>query len=552
LAQVARPLCRPPRGTLLVGMARVLAPGLSAGGLGQDPAMSWGGKMQRRAAPHLADLDQWMMSQSELQSPTMKAARSFGGSRSGFLKGIGSAAATAKNQKRSASATHFEVLDVRGLTGDMPVRANEDPGSANRGEHGNLMMRLKSREARAKAESNREFLAKYRKSGEPDAKADDFLDKLLRATAARSDELKRKSEEYQVEAADAERKLERANAQGVSRANETELQAMNPFERSQSRIKEDKREEELQKLRDEARANYVRVHRRLQNELIERRDYKVLLVEFRRLRLEKLQETLGRVRDGRRLRSCVREMIRHGAQKILNRLEQASVPLETWMREVLVNSCHLELRIEDAEAKLLKLRRLALTPVKDEIQEMVGASKEGRFEALCQRTWENRRSSSGGDEMGQSASSFRHPSPHQGDDGDSDHRYMISTQGSQGFNTTGQSFTSGPNAGFRGTTSMNGTGKSFVTRVPDDIAAEMQTVEADIVAVKRLLTDMRGNAAAVICHQIREAEKSGGKGVGKDALDEGFRNLKLLINEEFAKTTQKELQKSAPHGKVIA
>merc|ERR1719263_2374550 len=146
--------------------------------------------------------------------------------------------------------------------------------------------------------------------------------------------------------------------------NEGELQALNAFERSQRRIQEDKREEELQKLRD----------------------YKVLLVEFRRLRLEKLQETLGRVQDGRRLRACVREMVRHGAQRILNRLEQASVPLETWMREVLVNSCHLELRIEDADNKLLKLRRQALGPVKDEIKDMVNSSKDSRFEALCART----------------------------------------------------------------------------------------------------------------------------------------------------------------------
>jgi len=210
------------------------------------------------------------------------------------------------------------------------------------------MTRLRSREARAKAEANRDFLAQYRHV--MDTKADERLDKLLKATAARADELKKKSEELQIEAADADRKLERANAQSVTQANELELQAMNAFERSQRRIQEDKREEELQKLRDEAQANYVRVQRRLQNELIELRDYQVLLTQFRRLRLEKLQETLSRVNDGRRLRSCVREMIRHGAQRILGRLETAALPLDTWMREVLVNSCHLELKIEDAEA----------------------------------------------------------------------------------------------------------------------------------------------------------------------------------------------------------
>eukprot|EP00971_Amphidinium_carterae_P186270 3697522-Amphidinium_carterae.1 len=34
-------------------------------------------------------------------------------------------------------------------------------------------------------------------------------------------------------------------------------------------------------------------------------------------------EAIVGVMDGRRLRSCIREMIRHGAQRILQRLEQA-------------------------------------------------------------------------------------------------------------------------------------------------------------------------------------------------------------------------------------
>jgi len=443
---------------------------------------------------------------------------------------------TGANQKRSQSASQLDVAEVRALCKDQPYSAEQDPNSANRSEHGVLMMRLKSREARAKAESNRDFLAQYRKGICLDPKADDRLDKLLRDTAARADELRLKSEELQVEAADAERTLERANAKSVNRVNEQELQAMNAFERSTKRIQEDKQEEELQKKRDDAQANYVRVHRRLQNELIELRDYKVLLVEFRRLRLEKLQETLGRVQDGRRLRACVREMIRHGAQRILNRLETASVPLETWMREVLVNSCHLELRIEDAEGKLLKLRRQALGPVKNEIQDMCASSKQERFEALCARTWDNRRSES---------AQTRSNATHEGEDGEGED----ATQ--SGFNKTGQSMASAT-GGFRGTmASMASTQKSFVTRVPDDIAAEMHTAEADISAVQRLLSDMRGNAAAVICHQIREAEKTGGANAGSASMNVGFRELKLLVNEDFAKITMKELQKSAPQGKFV-
>jgi hypothetical protein len=340
--------------------------------------MSWGGKLQM------------------MQSPTMKgslnsdAVAAFG-VRSGFINLAGKGGGLTKDSK-CKSASQLEVDAVRSLANDEPNAADQDQSHTDKHSLANLMTRLKSREARAKAENNRDFLTKYRAGTFPgsETKADEIFDKLLSTTSERADELRLRSEELQAESQDLERKLERVTTQSVNRASEQELNAMNAFERSQKKIQEDKREEELSKLREEAQANYVRVHRRLQNELLELRDYKVLLREFRRLRLEKLQENLAKVQDGRRLRSCVREMIRHGAQKILARLEQAGVPLEMWMREVLVNSCHLELRIEDGEGKLLKLRRLGLGPVKHEVKEMVNASKTSRFETLCARTWDNK------------------------------------------------------------------------------------------------------------------------------------------------------------------
>lgn len=464
------------------------------------------------------------------------------GKKADLLSGTGGRSASF--QKRSQSARQLDIMEVRALAKDeVHLESEGNSQRALQSEHANLMMRLKSREARAKAESNRDFLTQYRGvRGAPDPKSDARLDKLLRATSQRTEELHLKSEELQVESAEAERKLERATAQAITRLTEGELQAMNPFERSQRRIQEDKREEELQKIRDEAQANFVRVHRRLQNELIELRDYKVLLDEFRRLRLEKLQETLKCVSDGRRLRACVREMVRHGAQRILNRLEQAGVPLETWMREVLVNSCHLELRIEDAEGKLMRLRREALGPVKGEIQEMVGASKQERFEALCARTWENHLAANSNDPLGMSG--FRSTVTHEGEDD-------FSATG-QSFSATGQSIPSGPNAGSRSAMSLTNTKKSqFVSRVPEKLATEMAAMEVDIASVQRLLTDMRANAAAVICHQIREADKSGGRTSSKDAVEAAFRQIKLLVSEDFAKCTIKELQKSATGGKFV-
>jgi hypothetical protein len=469
-----------------------------------------------------------------MQSPSLKK----GGlnSEATFLTGLGGGTGLSSNKKspnqgRSQSTGQLDIIaEVRALANDEPYSAEQD--NANRTEHGSLMMRLKSREARSKAESNRDFFTRYRNSG-PDPRADDKLDKLLETTAGRAEELRVKSEELKVEAADAERKLERVNSQKLKSASEHELQQMNAFERSQRRIQEDKREEELQKMRDEAQANYVRVHRRMQNEMIELRDHQVLLAEFRRLRLEKLQENLSLVNDGRKLRSCVRQMLKHGAQRILSRLEGANVPLDTWMREVLVNSCHLEIRVEVAEAKLLALQRQALGPVKSEVRTMANSSKQERFEALCERTWRNRCGATNGEEP-DSPVCIRETTvkfaalPLEGDDNGN-------RTASDGYR---QPNSSSIGAQFRG-----------ITRVPEEIGREMQVVEGDIQAVTRLIADMRSNAAAVVCHFIREAEKTGGRAATKEAMTEGFRKLKLLVNEDFAKTTIKELQKSAPQGK---
>jgi len=535
-----------------------------AGNRGPDAA--WGGKLQL------------------LPSPTYKGNKSDGShflskSRSGFLS-LPQPKSSSSTRRSASAATLQDIEEVRALAKDEPP-SEQEPSQGKGTDHGNLMLRLKSREARAKAEANKDFLQQYRTCGEPNAKSDDRLDKLLQATAARADELRVRSEELQVEATDAERRLERANAQNVMRATDTELMTMDQFAKTQRRIQEDKREEELQRQRDEAQQNWVRVHRKLQSELIELRDYKVLLREFRRLRLEKLQESLGRTNDGGRLRSSVREMIRHGAQRILNRLENASVPLDPWMREVLVNSCHLELRIEDAERKLLTLRRQALGPVKSDIQDMLSQTKQERFEALCVRTWECRprdepRSAPGAtppvDEKERRGSNAglsdvdnllraTGDSVVFGGAGNSD--AFRATSNSDAFRATSNSVTFGGATGNTQTQHFSTTGNTvafdlpngispttkFATRVPPDISAQMNAVEADIAAVKRLLVDMRQNAAAVICHQIREAEKSGGRDAGSDAMHWGFAMLKLLVNEDFAKQTMKELQKSAPQGK---
>merc|ERR1712232_106159 len=120
----------------------------------------------------------------------------------------------------------------------------------------------------------------------------------------------------------------------------------------------------------------------------------------RRARLEKLQDNLAKVTDGRKLRSIVREMIRQGGQRVLHRLESTPIPLEPWMCEVLVNCCHLEIRLEEAEKRLRPLQRRALQPLKDEVKKMTNMPKEKRFDRLCTWTWDSIKDNQGPPDKG--------------------------------------------------------------------------------------------------------------------------------------------------------
>ncbi|CAE7858791.1 unnamed protein product [Symbiodinium necroappetens] len=341
-----------------------------------------------------------------------------------------------------------------------------------------------------------------------------------------------RSEELQLEAKEAERKLEYVNALNLGRATDLELQAMNAFERSQRRIQEDKREEEYQKQRDEVQALFAKVHRRLQSELIELRDYKVLLREYRRVRLEKLSETLGKVQDGRRLRHCVRVMIRNGAQRILQRLEHANLPLEPWMREVLLNCCYVEIRIEDAETQLLSLRREALKPVREDVQQMIDKTKAERFEDLFVRTLELRQQ-----KLSTTASSEQ-----------LEEKTMQMEPESACGDSVAPSNIGGESTSDFGSDMQRTKEKDNTPAVPiEKVRADVRALEGEITSLRRLLGDMRANAAAVICNHLRQAEKSAGRNWSpKEAAAWGHRMLSLLVSEDFATTTMKELLKLSP------
>merc|ERR1712203_989735 len=103
-------------------------------------------------------------------------------------------------------------------------------------------------------------------------------------------------------------------------------------------------------------------------------------------------------------------------------------------------------------------------------------SKQERFEKLYTRTWENRL---------QTLHNDSHP------------RRSSDLAGTENA-------VDGHHPGDTGTNfATMGTGTRTVR---EDVAFEMRAAENEIAALRRLLADMRHNAAAVICNKIRQAE----------------------------------------------
>lgn len=441
-----------------------------------------------------------------------------------------------RTMRRAQSAVSLEVVEVQSLANDKPRKGDiEIP----RSPHEALLQRLKSRGARQEAEVNRAFLQTYRSTpagaaGPPNQENEEKLESLLKSTERKVEELRQRSEEFQNEVVETERQIERLNSVTVQRATEIELLALKPFERSQRKILEDKREEDLQRQKDDLQTNFKKIHRKLQNELAELRDYKVLLQELRQIRLERLNQMLDYVTDGRKLRSCVRDMLRHGAQRTLQRLENCSLQLEPWMHEVVINACHLEIRIEDAEARLLQLRRAALQPVRSHVKAMLDLSKEERYERLFTRSLLMRQ---------QQKSAPTKPLkkvklPGLGGDLPGGQKECTDAVAENSEVPAGTPAEDG-GAEVLGADALLPGGRWVM---PEKVVAELRAVEVEIEALQRLLTSMNHNSAAVICNQVRQAEKAGGQEAAKAATEWGRRTLILLVSEDFAKRFAHQLQ----------
>eukprot|EP00929_Paragymnodinium_shiwhaense_P120863 TRINITY_DN92935_c0_g1_i1.p1 TRINITY_DN92935_c0_g1~~TRINITY_DN92935_c0_g1_i1.p1 ORF type:complete len:562 (-),score=155.55 TRINITY_DN92935_c0_g1_i1:43-1728(-) len=450
--------------------------------------------------------------------------------------------------------------EVRGLGDDKPRTTSKQ--SAKEGSHEMLMARLKSRSARVEADNMKTFLLEYRMSKMIDRECEAKLDRLLRSTEKKAEELRKNSEKLRSDVTEAEFALEKFNKAWKARQENSLSSSLKPgmssFERSQLLIQENKLEEELAQQRDEAKNHFDKQHRKLQSELVELRDYKVLLGEYRRSRLEKLQDNLGRVTDGRKLRAIVREMIRQGGQRVLHRLEATATPLEPWMCQVLVNCCHLELRVEEAEKRLLPLQKSALRPLMGQVGKMANMPKERRFDRLCTWTWDSLKDehlSDQGSGAIMEANPWRKPPKL-----DCGHRVVPQSQSvtqPKGLKRlvkipSDKPAPSGVAARLafevphlaeeaEAASSEDDEPPShpkFASQEPDVVAAEHE-----LVSLRHLLEDTRQNAAAAICNRVRQAAK-GCSGGAKEAMAWGYQMLTLMVNEDFAKAATKELRRT--------
>lgn len=435
-----------------------------------------------------------------------------------------------------------------------PLLAKKQPEGTVAGErmstaanlHDALVSRLKSGVVRREADSHRRFLESYRRVDGSTPASDSKLNGIIALMSYRADELEESTGKLRTEDAQLHYRREQLHPKKIRRMPDEDLVNMTAMEKQVVRVTEDKQEEELKRTKDDARAAYLRTHHRLATELSEMRDYRVYLRECRQLRLNKLHEALSIAGDGK-IRAIVREMIRHGAQNVLQRLEQQVKWLEPWMREVLVNSCHIGNRIEDAEGRLGGLRSQELQPFQSGLRSLSESTKQERLAALT-----SPRSSARIPDKPAAPPVPPPPKPAEPDVAP----HLRRRNGVRSERAVLQPYVlpildesqewPAPIAQATGSCEAEPGGgkKDARSRVPGDVAGKIEAAVKEMDSLRRLLLDMRHNAAAAVCHQIREADRGAG-GCCQGAHNWGLSALTVLVSEEFARDTMKAMQKSS-------
>eukprot|EP00929_Paragymnodinium_shiwhaense_P080728 TRINITY_DN42117_c0_g1_i1.p1 TRINITY_DN42117_c0_g1~~TRINITY_DN42117_c0_g1_i1.p1 ORF type:complete len:611 (+),score=170.21 TRINITY_DN42117_c0_g1_i1:92-1924(+) len=462
-----------------------------------------------------------------------------------------------------------EVASVRALAADRPSRMPEDGGDAARGglrsaggastrdgkdnddgdltprsRHQRLMRQLRSRTVRAEAEHTKSLLQDYRCRPLNDALVtfkcplDIQLAKVIESSMARMEELQAKLGAAERASEQADWQCQLATSKEAKAADEPDLKPdmknLTFAQKNELRKKELKRQEELARRCQQALQKREECHQATQDLTTELRDCRMLLEEYKKARLEKFQKALLRAQGGTRIRRCVREMIRLGAQRVLCRLEEAGPALEPWMREVVVNMCHVELKLESLEKQQSRLRRVALQPVNEAIEEKCGQKAVDRVEDLCRQTHKSMRSI-----RAEGGGIFEIRLAQQDDFAAGDPWAVVATPDQEDgvtsallekYETGGEKLPPVPEMAPRATESL-------------------QTVQREVADLRRLLEDMRQNVAAVVTNRMRQYEKQRSH-TALQVSAWAWSVLSTIVSEDFAKTVMKEVKKATPQGKL--
>eukprot|EP00927_Polykrikos_kofoidii_P029227 TRINITY_DN25303_c0_g1_i1.p1 TRINITY_DN25303_c0_g1~~TRINITY_DN25303_c0_g1_i1.p1 ORF type:complete len:736 (+),score=119.60 TRINITY_DN25303_c0_g1_i1:188-2395(+) len=399
-----------------------------------------------------------------------------------------------------------EIAEVRALTEDEPLALDGSP-RVPQTSFGAIVRRLSSRAARDEARRAEPLLQMYQavpvslhcKGG--GGEADKTINALVKGAKDHVDQLSKQAEITQQEVRRlAEEKL-RYERKPFQRTSDAEMQALDLGEKAHRILAEDKLEEEMLVKKEALNQDHKVAQRQLQLELSELRDFKALLREFHCVKFDKLIEIMAAVTDGKMLRQCVREMVRNECpHQIVRQLEHSGQPLEPWMRDVLVNSCHIENQMRDQEAKLLKLRQEAVRDMDSNLEVRFRKTEQERFWHLVDESHAEL-------SRGLSRSLWSR-------EGEAIEKRLESP-------TTEEDLSKNKHA--------------------SQVGAEMEAVQAELDSLRRLKSDLRNNVAAVVCNRMRQSNRQNAGG-RKAAADWGHSVLSILVSVDFAKQTMKEVR----------
>eukprot|EP00929_Paragymnodinium_shiwhaense_P013201 TRINITY_DN121063_c0_g1_i1.p1 TRINITY_DN121063_c0_g1~~TRINITY_DN121063_c0_g1_i1.p1 ORF type:complete len:539 (-),score=171.77 TRINITY_DN121063_c0_g1_i1:252-1868(-) len=431
-----------------------------------------------------------------------------------------------KAQQKSSSAAELRAkAEVHELDKDM----YDDENRATKGPwpDENLLSRLKSRNCRIEALNHKDFLNDYMHRAvcvarrHEQEQLDQQLNGIIRASSRRAEELRQDIDSNRADVLAAQHLVKHlSDAESKARTAEVDMANLSVFERSQKQIKENKIMEAIGEKKAEAQNGLLKLQRTLESSLIEFRDCRVLLQEYKRIRLGKLCDVLNSctVNDGSLLRSCIKEMIRNGAQRITMKVQQMGPSqLEGWMREALVNLCHIEIQIADGEERLTELRARALDPGQKALTAMAGLTERQRFDHLCMKTLDCAQNLRAGVHFNM---------PWLSPSGTGDEAPMVSS--------------SLPN-------SADETVLQTLKLPPQmeiNAKEEMQKLEAEVTGLRNMLEDLRENVAAIICNRMRQAQKN------RTCAGGDFWKVVLssMVSEDFSKKFWKEVAKNEAGG----